>query len=65
MVPKRHRVRITVLKRTVNKEFCEKYADSMWDACQTFSEGQEFIADSVSIPDGFLAGRILISKRHC
>ena len=53
MEPKRYNVKITVLKRSLNEDFCEKYADSMWEACETFAEGQEFIADGVTMPDGF------------
>ena len=46
-------VKITVLKRLHHKDILEQYADFMWDACDVFSVGQEFIADGVNMPDGF------------
>ena len=46
-------VRITVLKRSQNKEWCCKYADSVWDKCDLFEEGQEFITrDGIEMPAG-------------
>ena len=53
MDTKRHKVKITVLKRTVNKDILAEHADSIWDACEVFTVGQEFIADGVDMPNGF------------
>ena len=42
---KAHCVRITVLKKTFNAEFVEKYAynPSKWAPCSRLEEGQEFV----------------------
>ena len=40
-------VKITVLKRLQHRDFLQEYADSIWDKCDLFEEGQEFIT-----PDG-------------
>ena len=50
----RHPVKITVLKRTVNNDFLDQYADSRWDPCEIFKEGQEFISkEGYDMPEGF------------
>ena len=46
-------VKITVLKRLLHKDVLEEYADSIWDKCEVFSVGQEFVADGVNMPEGF------------
>ena len=47
-------IRITVLKRTQNRDALEQYADSIWDPCERFQEGQEFIIKSMEKPDDFI-----------
>ncbi len=47
------RVRITVLKRSLNKAFCTENAESMWEPCERLRAGQEFIAEGVNMPEGF------------
>jgi uncharacterized repeat protein (TIGR04076 family) len=47
-------IKITVLKRTLNNNFLDEYADSRWELCDQFSEGQEFISpDGYTMPPGF------------
>ena len=46
-------VKITVLRRTQNKDFLENHAESIWDPCERLAEGQEFISQSVNMPEGF------------
>lgn len=46
-------VRITVLKRTFNKDEVDKYADSQWMPCQMLKDSQEFITDGIFMPPGF------------
>jgi len=46
-------VTITVLRRTVNKDFLQDYADSLWEPCELFAEGQEFISRGLAMPEGF------------
>jgi len=47
-------VKITVLWRTRNDGFLEKFADSKWAICEKFSEGQEFICpNGYEMPEGF------------
>ena len=46
-------VKITVLKRLHHRDILEDYADTVWNPCQVFSVGQEFIADGTNMPDGF------------
>ena len=47
------KVKITVLKRLQHKDLLEKHADSIWDKCNVFSVGQEFIADGIDMPESF------------
>ncbi|MHB9070809.1 MAG: TIGR04076 family protein [Sedimentisphaerales bacterium] len=47
------KVKITVLKRLLHKELLEKFAESVWPPCERLSEGQEFVSESVNMPDGF------------
>ena len=49
-------VKITVLRRTQNKDFLGDYAESIWDPCERLTEGQEFISQSVNMPEGFCSG---------
>ena len=46
-------VKITVLRRTLNQDFLEEHADSQWEPCQRFAEGQEFVSSGMSMPEGF------------
>ena len=46
-------VKITVLRRTLNEDFLQEYAESMWVPCQLFEEGQEFLCDGIKMPAGF------------
>ncbi len=46
-------VKITVLKRSHNQEYLEKYAESVWDPCERLQEGQEFVASGGNMPTGF------------
>ena len=47
------RVKITVLKRTINEDFLENYAESMWEPCERLREGQEFVAENGNMPADF------------
>jgi uncharacterized repeat protein (TIGR04076 family) len=53
------RVKITVLKRTLNPELIEEYLDDAYPdhtgLCEAFQEGEEFIADAWSVPEEFCA----------
>lgn len=57
MWPGRYKVRITVLKRSFNKDFVDKYTEKGgWSVCQAFKEGQEFVVSEVKpweCPPGF------------
>ncbi len=46
-------VRITVLKRLLHKDMLEKYADSHWEPCDRFHEGEEFVSEHLIMPQGF------------
>jgi uncharacterized repeat protein (TIGR04076 family) len=47
-------VKITVLKKTFNKDFADEFRDGKGSICSVFEEGQEFIVNSVwSKPEGF------------
>ena len=46
-------VKITVLRRTRNKDFLEDSADSVWEPCERLAEGREFISSGVNMPQGF------------
>ncbi len=46
-------VKITVLRRTQNKDFLKDYAESIWEPCERLAEGQKFISQSVNMPEGF------------
>ena len=46
-------VKITVLRRTQNKDFLENHAESIWDPCERLTQGQEFVSQSVNMPEGF------------
>ena len=46
-------IRITVLKRSVHDKLLADYADSIWAPCERLKEGQEFISQSVNMPQDF------------
>jgi uncharacterized repeat protein (TIGR04076 family) len=46
-------VRITVLKRTLQRDALEQYADSIWPPCERFTEGQVFVSKGANMPEGF------------
>lgn len=46
-------VKITVLKRSQNRDFLDQYAEWVWEPCERLNEGDEFIAQSVNMPTGF------------
>ena len=46
--------KITVLRKTHNKEWNQQFRNSEGEPCRVFSEGQEFIPDNIwSVPEGF------------
>ena len=48
--------RITVLKRCINREIIQTYiAEDGFELCPRFTEGQEFLLNDASMPDGFCA----------
>jgi uncharacterized repeat protein (TIGR04076 family) len=48
------RVRITVLKRTLNADFLAECATHTWEPCDAFSESKEFIVErDAHMPPGF------------
>ena len=48
------KLKITVLKREIYKDFVDEYAaDTSMVACEKFQDGQEFIMDSLDMPEGF------------
>ena len=57
---RKHRVRISVLKKLFHQDFVDQYAcnPEHWTPCQHFQEGQEFITSGEApweMPDGFCA----------
>ena len=49
------KVKITVLKKTLNKELAEKYCQPGASICTSFEEGQEFVVDGLAQPENFCA----------
>ena len=47
------KVKITVLKRLHNQDLIEEYCDSNWNACDRYTEGEEFVVTGEDIPEGF------------
>jgi uncharacterized repeat protein (TIGR04076 family) len=47
------KVRITVLRRTLNEDFLKEYTDEMWKPCSVFRDGQEFVATPAVMPEDF------------
>ena len=51
--------KITVLKRTVNKDLIEEYLEEEYKdhgPCEFFKDNQEFIVDPLTIPEEFIKG---------
>jgi len=47
-------VRITVLKRLLNEDAVDKYADPPdWERCGKVKDGQEFVSENVNMPTEF------------
>jgi uncharacterized repeat protein (TIGR04076 family) len=46
-------VKITVLRRLLNKDLVSLYGESEWTYCERFREGEEFVARGVNMPEGF------------
>ena len=46
-------VKITVLRRPLNRDFLEEYADEIWTPCERLQDGQEFVSQCVNMPEGF------------
>ncbi len=52
--PKEYKCKITVLKRTIEKDFVQQYKNGEGALCSVVSEGQEFIVQSPWVkPEGF------------
>lgn len=47
------KVKITVLKRTFNKDAVDKCASGPWEPCSFLKDGQEFTVDGLFMPQGF------------
>lgn len=47
------KVKISVLKKVFLEDIVEKYAKEGFTECKLFNEGQEFITDGRSVPEGF------------
>jgi uncharacterized repeat protein (TIGR04076 family) len=50
--------KITVLKRTINRDLMDEYLDDAYKdtgLCECFEEGDEFIIDPTVVPEAFLA----------
>ena len=46
--------KITVLKRTIHQDLFQEYLGRQGELCEIFTEGQEFILDSIfNPPEGF------------
>ena len=46
-------VRITVLRRLWHEDILAEYGESVWQPCERLEEGQEFLCESVNMPEGF------------
>ena len=47
------KVKITVVKLMANPDLVDEYGEGIALPCDRFTEGQEFIVESVAQPDGF------------
>ncbi len=46
-------VKITILRRTLNRDFQDTCADATWPLCRRFEDNQEFVSTGVNMPEGF------------
>jgi uncharacterized repeat protein (TIGR04076 family) len=47
-------VKITVLRRTLNEDFLAQCGTHIWEPCDAFSEGQEFVVEQdANMPPAF------------
>lgn len=46
-------VKITVLRRLRQDDLLEKYGTHLWEYCDRFAEGQEFVSEGANMPEGF------------
>ncbi len=60
MTPEMHGCKITVLKRTINRDLIEQYLDDAYQEstpCEVLRDGQEFILEGfeavTTVPEGF------------
>jgi len=57
MFPSKHKVKITVARKHLNKDLIEKYTDTAdWGECSHFEVGQEFVVSEDrpwDMPEGF------------
>ena len=52
------RVKITVLKRTLNQDLIDEYLDDAYKdtgLCECFEEGEVFVVDPAAVPQDFVA----------
>jgi uncharacterized repeat protein (TIGR04076 family) len=47
------KVKITVLKKLLLEDIAKEYANEGLPACKLFQEGQEFVTDGRTVPEGF------------
>ena len=58
-------VKITVLRRTLNKDAIAAYAEPPdWGPCERFEEGQEFVTDDINMPAGFCSWAWADIQKH-
>lgn len=50
-----NRVKITVLKKTLQRDLIEKYAENPVEPCTEFEEGQTFCCTTTELPENFCA----------
>ena len=46
-------IRITILDRSQNKRYLREYSQSIWEPCERFKKGEQFISRVCNIPEGF------------
>ena len=47
------KIRITVLRRTLNEDFIKELGDFPWQPCERVSDSQVFISEHLCMPEGF------------
>jgi len=47
------KIKVTVLRREFNKDLADKYCKNPVTACSRFSDGQEFVLETMDQPAGF------------